>query len=118
MKEVFGVDNQALQDRVKQLEAENKALRAAIAHFPERTEGWDDDSFFEECPYCGSWDEHKSKCIRNLIPGRGDGVSQDKMPDISALGPKPTDAAPKGKKPSKLKKIELPGIKISWRIDR
>lgn len=118
MKEVFGVDDQAMKDRVKQLEAENKALRAAIAHFPERTEGWEDDTFFEECPYCGSWDEHEPACIRNLIPGRGGDAPQDKMPDISALGPKPAAAAPKEKKPSKCKKIELPGIKISWRIDR
>lgn len=103
---------------MKLLESENKALRAAIAHFPERVERWKDDDFFGDCPDCGSLDEHKPKCVRNLIPERDDDASQDKLPDIGALGSKLAAAASKDKKPLQFKKSKLPGIQISWRIDR
>lgn len=99
------------------LEAENKALRAAIAHFPELvTRPYYDDEIVE-CPYCRHWGEHDPQCIRNLIPGRrGGDAGQDELPDLSALGLRPT--APEPEEPPQSGCVKLAReLTLSWRVD-
>lgn len=99
--------------RCARLEAENKALRAAIAHFPELVTRDDYDDVIVECPYCGHWGEHDPQCIRNLIPGRGEGANQDELPDLSALGLRPP--APEPDEPPQPGCVKLAGeLTLSW----
>lgn len=104
--------------RCARLEAENKALRAAIAHFPEfATMSYYGDEIIE-CPYCGgsNWAGHDPQCIRNLIPGRGEDAGQDELPDLSALGLRPP--APEPEEPPQPGCVKLAGrLTLSWRVD-
>lgn len=99
------------------LEAENKALRTAIARFPEfATMAYYGDEIIE-CPYCGgsNWAGHDPQCIRNLIPGRGENANQDELPDLSALGLRPT--APEPEEPPQSGSVKFPnGLTLSWHV--
>lgn len=103
--------------RCAQLEAENKALRAAIAQFPERVTRQYYDDEIEDCPYCGSsWGDHDPQCIRNLIPGRVEIDSPGEMPDLSALGLRPP--TPEPEEPPEPGSVKLPnGLTLSWQVD-
>lgn len=98
------------------LEAENKALRAAIAHFPEFVTRPYYDSEVDECPYCGQWGEHDPQCIRNLIPGRREDAGQDELPDLSALRLRPP--VPDPEEPPQSGCVKLASeLTLSWRVD-